>query len=527
MYKRIDHNNLKAQLGQCVDLATSAMGGSIVAVTDEFFAPAIRMIDAAPAVSAPGKFDDHGQWMDGWETKRHNQRDYDWCIIKLGFAGSVSGFDIDTSFFTGNQAPAASVDAVFCPEGEDLDNAQWTEILPRVDLPPSCHNAFVLNNATKVFTHVRINNYPDGGIARFRVYGQVAPQWPANVSEVLDLAYVGYGGRVVSATDEHYAPASNILLPGRGKDADDGWQTKRSRVPNHNDSVVIRLGAKGHILKVEVDTSDFKGNYPNRIKLEATNTNAEVPDASSQWVTVVQPSSTGPHGQFYFDASHTDQVFSHARVSIIPDGGFKRIRLHGVRQGGQIPSLPLPNFPKRIIVAEPLTSEKYAPFGEVIEAKLNIKVTGANQGTAKKFHHVAKVTNAFPNDSGKVNLCVFRSSPTKELPFKVKLFERHPYSSQQFVPMTNGKTRGYLVIVCLNNEDGSPDLTTTKAFIASSTQGISYRRGVWHHPMISLEHETDFACLVHENGTPNDDCQEAYVDGVVVQVPGFQGNSKI
>ena len=193
MYKRIDHNDIPAKLGRSIgnccclprgcysnfayaDLASSALGSTIVAVSDEFFAPATNMINPAPPLHCPGKFVDTGAWMDGWESRRHNEK-YDWCIIKLGYAGVIRGFDIDTSYFTGNQAPAASVEATFCPN-DGLEKAQWTEILPRVDLPPSCHNAFALNAQTKVFTHVRINNYPDGGIARFRVYGQVAPLWP-------------------------------------------------------------------------------------------------------------------------------------------------------------------------------------------------------------------------------------------------------------------------------------------------------------------------------------------------------------
>jgi allantoicase len=121
--------------------------------------------------------------MDGWESKRHNPT-YDWAIVKLGFAGNILGFDIDTSHFTGNQAPAASVEATFCPEGDvQAKDVEWTQVLPKVDLPPTCHNYFLLNNPDgKVYTHVRLNNIPDGGIARFRVYGTVKPIWPKNAS---------------------------------------------------------------------------------------------------------------------------------------------------------------------------------------------------------------------------------------------------------------------------------------------------------------------------------------------------------
>lgn len=187
-----------------------------------------------------------------------------------------------------------------------------------------------------------------------------------------------------------------------------------------------------------------------------------------------------------------------------------------------MPSLPitLPKQHQKAIIAEPLTAEKYAMYGDVIEARQDVSVTGANQGTAEKFHHVAQVTNDFPQ-GGKSNLCVYHCRPAKELPFTVKLLERHPYSNQIFVPMSDGKSRGYLVVVALNGKDDKPDMSTLKAYIASSTQGINYRAGVWHHPMIALENETDFACLVHESGIPEQDCNEVDVEHVVVEVPGF------
>lgn len=148
-------------------------------------------------------------------------------------------------------------------------------------------------------------------------------------------------------------------------------------------------------------------------------------------------------------------------------------------------------------------------------------MSGANQGTAEKYHFVADIVNNYPGHS-RTNMCVFRSKPTTELPFTVRLLERHPYSSQAFMPMTHGQTRGYLVIVCLSKEDGSPDIDTMKAFIASSTQGINYRQNTWHHPMVALDGVTDFACLVHENGVPDDDCQITTVEEeVIVQLPGF------
>ncbi|CDS11445.1 hypothetical protein LRAMOSA03708 [Lichtheimia ramosa] len=341
-YQRINFEDFASSpLSKYTDLASSALGTTIVEVTNEFFAPAINMINPKPPVHAPGKFVATGAWMDGWETKRHNPT-YDWAVLKLGFSGSFRGFDIDTHYFTGNQAPAASVEACFCPCG-NLEKAEWKEILPKVELPPSCHNVFVLDKDTEVFTHLRLNNIPDGGIARFRAYGQVNPIWSDNKDEVIDLAFVGNGGRRVFCSNEHYTPSSNLLLPGRGGNMGDGWETKRSRTPGHTDFAIIKLGDKGHIFKAEIDTSHYCGNYPAQIKLEATNVSDEVPADNAEWTTIVEPSKVGAHSLFYFDTAHPEKVWSHVKFSLIPDGGAKRVRLYGVREGGKIPQLPIPN----------------------------------------------------------------------------------------------------------------------------------------------------------------------------------------
>ena len=137
-------------------------------------------------------------------------------------------------------------------------------------------------------------------------------------SSVIDLAFVGHGGRSVQVSDEHYGPGDFLVLPGRGKNQGDGWQTARSRVEGYADFVVLRLGAAGHILQAEVDTTHFKGNFPRQIKLEATNSTDAVPAANAEWFTLVEPSSTGPNSIFYFDTAHTDKVFTHAKISIIP-----------------------------------------------------------------------------------------------------------------------------------------------------------------------------------------------------------------
>lgn len=160
-------------------------------------------------------------------------------------------------------------------------------------------------------------------------------------SAIVDLAFCGNGGRAVECSNQHYTPGSNILLPGRGNNMGDGWETKRSRTPGHTDHVTVRLGAKGHILKAVVDTSHYCGNYPHKIILAGTVSESEVPAADAEWTTLIEPASTGPHDIFYFDLPHTDKAFTHAKITLIPDGGLKRLRLYGVREGAALPPLPI------------------------------------------------------------------------------------------------------------------------------------------------------------------------------------------
>jgi allantoicase len=111
--------------------------------------------------------------------------------------------------------------------------------------------------------------YPDGGIARFRLFGSVVPVFPAG-SVTVDLAHVANGGLAVAYSDQHFGKASNLLLPGRGVDMGDGWETRRSRVPGHSEWVIVKLGAPGLIERAIIDTAHFKGNFPKMAKLEAT-----------------------------------------------------------------------------------------------------------------------------------------------------------------------------------------------------------------------------------------------------------------
>ncbi|KAI8826952.1 ureidoglycolate hydrolase [Fimicolochytrium jonesii] len=199
-------------------------------------------------------------------------------------------------------------------------------------------------------------------------------------------------------------------------------------------------------------------------------------------------------------------------------------------------------IPPKSIKAAPLTREAFAPYGDVI-CSLPTPADTANQGTAKRFNHIgrhvrktAQITNLRNKaNPAQPNLCVFRCAPTPVLPFPMKLLERHKFSSQFFVPMTPNQdgARGYLVIVCLNDPvRDKPDYRTLKAFVASTTEGINYSAGCWHHPMIALERVTDFCVLVYERRelreAPDEDCEEEFLaEECIIEVDGFRGASEL
>lgn len=315
------------------NLADPRLGAVGLAASDEFFAPLARMLNPEPALFIPGKYDDHGKWMDGWETRRKRGPGHDWALVKLGRRGTVRGVDVDTSHFTGNYPPAASIEAADCASDDPaaLEAARWVEILPATPLAGNSHHLLQCTRAGP-WSHLRLSIYPDGGIARLRVYGR-----PIGVFDdpeaSYDLAAMGNGGRAVAWNDAHFGAAANLLLPGRGLTMGDGWETRRRREPGH-DWCILELGAAGVIERIEVDTAHFKGNYPDRCSLQAARV-AGATDAALVTQSMFWPMLLGEQS-LSMDALHryTEGIaelgpVTHVRFNIHPDGGVSRLRLWG------------------------------------------------------------------------------------------------------------------------------------------------------------------------------------------------------
>lgn len=315
-----------------INLASAGLGARPVSATDEFFAPLERMLLDADPIFIPGKFDDHGKWMDGWETRRRRGGGHDHAVIKLAAPGRVLGFNVDTSHFTGNFAPACRIEAA--STSEITEDTHWAEILPHKALSADSHHFFRCESYES-WTHLRLHIYPDGGVARLRVFG--VPELDASDDgQEIDLAAALNGGRILAMSDAHYGDYMRLLAPGRGLNMGDGWETRRRREPGY-DWMVIALGARGLIDSVRVDTAHFKGNYPDRCSLQAADlqhfgdglTQALVTD-SMFWKTVLPEVHLGPDAIHDFRAELNDLgPITHVRFNIFPDGGVSRLRVLG------------------------------------------------------------------------------------------------------------------------------------------------------------------------------------------------------
>lgn len=325
---------------ELIDLAAERLGGAVLYASDEFFAPKENLLKANAPIFIEGKYTDLGKWMDGWESRRRRTHGYDWCIIRLGLPGIIHGVLVDTSYFKGNYPEQCSIEACTVeghPDVEQLtsETIEWTQILPVSQLQGDAQNLFAVEDQTQRFTHLRFRIYPDGGVARLRIYGEVAPDWTrlARTNSELDLAAVEHGGLVLASSDMFFGHRHNLIMPGRAVNMSDGWETRRRRGPGH-DWVVIRLGARGTIHRIEVDTSYFKGNFPESCSLEACHAEGivaeEITTTSFAWAEVLPRTRLQAHTRHIFEEEIKDAgVATHVRFNIFPDGGVSRLRIFG------------------------------------------------------------------------------------------------------------------------------------------------------------------------------------------------------
>jgi allantoicase len=322
---------------EMLDLASERLGGAVLAVNDEFFAPKEAMLKPTEPEWREGAYTERGKWMDGWETRRrHGQPGYDWAIIRLGVPGVVHGIVVNTAFFRGNYPEEFSLEACELggvPSMETLESAEWTEIVSRTRLEGNAANRFKLDDGRR-WTHLRLNILPDGGVARLRVHGVARPDFPEFVRRggEMDLAAMENGGWAETCSDRFYGNPQNMLLPGRSLFMGDGWETQRRRTPG-SDWTIVRLAAPGRVHRVEIDTDHFKGNAPDRALVEglyAPGASAEELAGSGQWRPMIPDCRLEPHSRHRWEREVADiGTVTHVRLTISPDGGVARMRVYG------------------------------------------------------------------------------------------------------------------------------------------------------------------------------------------------------
>jgi allantoicase len=314
------------------NLASPRFGTVAVEASDEFFAAKERMLQDAEPVFIPDKYDDHGKWMDGWESRRRRGPGNDWCLLRLGVTAVVRGLDVDTRHFTGNYPQAARLEG--CLADERPADRAFTPLMPVRSLGPDAHHYFEVDDRHPV-NWLRLQILPDGGIARLRVYGEPVPQWHTFAPDAVhELSALANGGRIVAFNDAHYGDPWAILAPGQAVNAGDGWETRRRRQPGH-DWIILALGHPGLVERIEIDTTRFKGNYPDQASVQAATVSAGTTQSiitqSMFWDEMLSARKLGPDRVHVFDGNEIAALgpVTHLRLAIRPDGGVSRFRAFG------------------------------------------------------------------------------------------------------------------------------------------------------------------------------------------------------
>jgi len=406
-----------------INVMSASTGSRVFFATDEWFAAADNLIQDGPPIFDPSLFCEQGKVMDGWETRRRREAGHDWCIISLSRRASVVGIEIDTAHFTGNNVPQISIDIADLSPSEatalasGLPNTlerllhgsrqgvghtpqevqaaletclayEWKELLPRSPLRPGYESTrmhyFTLPPAVaQIGTHVRVNYYPDGGVARLRLWanpveevsrdtqplympittGKVCSVVPHSTTDnppsqleypYLELSASKNGGRGLLCSNKHYGEPSLLIQHSLGKDMGDGWETARHPdrpavldkdpqtgliASSLTDWAILKLGsiAVDGINRIILDTKHFRGNYPESVLVEGCFAENGTPDhrlPKADWFVLVKRTRMSPDAEHIFDSElgqleNATRAVTHVRISIYPDGGLSRVRIYG------------------------------------------------------------------------------------------------------------------------------------------------------------------------------------------------------
>jgi len=315
-----------------IDLSQPRLGSKVIFKTDDFFASANRIIDPQPPVFKEGIFDKNGKWMDGWESRRKRVSGNDYLIIKLGKPGLINKVDVDTSYFNGNQPSMISLEGSNS-SSKNIKNLKWKTIIPKKKTKANNHHIFKISSKL-IFTYIKLNIFPDGGVARLRLYGSISKEQNNFKNKAINLASLLNGASVIACNNEHFGKAENILAPGKAKNMGDGWETRRRRDKGY-DWLILNCIKGKRINKIEISTHHFKGNFPSHCSLQATyilnkKSSSSIVKNSKKWkllLNKVKLSANKTHN-FKNILMKNDKI-NFIKINIFPDGGISRFKIFG------------------------------------------------------------------------------------------------------------------------------------------------------------------------------------------------------
>ncbi|UTJ07458.1 allantoicase [Arcobacter roscoffensis] len=329
---------MKNSIDNLANVASYDLGSRVIYSSDEFFAQANRMLEDTDAVFKD-EYDDNGHWMDGWETRRRRNDGNDYCIIKLAEISTIDNFLVDTSFFKGNFPPAVSIKGCFSKNGNDeefisnQDTQEWFELLEQSDLQGDNQELFTCISQKQV-SHLKVDIYPDGGIARLRAYGSIVFNEKLFKEDNINVISAKTGAKAVSTNNEFFGKLKNILKDSKALNMGDGWETRRRREPGY-DWGIIELGNSAVVDNIMIDTNFFKGNYPDSFSICSAylpnTTPSSVITQSIFWEDLISSQKLQMNKEHYFDKSFLlhNKPITHIRINIFPDGGVSRLKLFG------------------------------------------------------------------------------------------------------------------------------------------------------------------------------------------------------
>ncbi|MDC0405219.1 allantoicase [Candidatus Pelagibacter sp.] len=315
-----------------IDLAQPRLGSKVIFRTDDFFASADRIIDPSAPVFKEGLFDKNGKWMDGWESRRKRTPGHDYLIIKLGKPGSISKVNVDTSHFNGNQPSMISIEACNS-KSNNIKNFKWKSLLVKKKTKANSHHIFKTSSKS-VFTHIKLNIFPDGGVARLRLYGNISKEKNDFKNKTINLASLLDGASVIACNNEHFGKAENILAPGKAKNMGDGWETRRRRDKGFDWLILNSIDGE-KIDKIEISTHHFKGNFPSHCSLQAAyittkKSSSSIVSGSNKWKTLMNKTMLKANKTHTFrNVLMKNDKINFIKINIFPDGGISRFRIFG------------------------------------------------------------------------------------------------------------------------------------------------------------------------------------------------------